>query len=896
MPLTYKWTRNGEPIAGAISPTYTLTPADADKTILCEVTGENGICSVMVATNSVVTPGLAPINTIPPVISGLPTEGQTLTVTNNGTWTGAPTIVFTYQWRRNGVDIPLALTSSYVLTSTDIGTVIDCVVTGTNLYGTDDAASNYFIPCGGAAAPDNTVAPAVTYSALTVGSILNCSQGTWIGSTPITYSYQWQRDGVDLVGETTNAYTIVSGDVGRNIRCIVTGTNVVTPIDASSNVVVPVASPAFVTTPVIYGDETVGSILTCSPGTISGTSPITISYNWQYSTDGGTTWNNYSPVKTLSTYQIISADLNCLIRCQVSASNAYSPTANSVSNSLLIAQAPVNTVAPGISGGTFVGGVLTANTGTWDGTPTITYGYQWQRNGVDISGANTNSYTVVTADIGTNITVKVAATNAVTTNYAESSAVIPVSAPISIQPPVIYGSGQVGNVLTVQDGYYGGYPSSSISRKWQYSTNGGVSWVDYSPAEIGTTYTVQSGDIGRIIRVFETANNGYGTPTQTSNTVSVISTNVGPIISGTPTVSGVKIVGQTLTGNIAPLTITGSPTPSVTYQWYNNDVPISLATSISYTLTTADVGANITLRVTATNSSGAAYVVSAVQVIFMTIADKYPTLASFGWNMFLLKGSYYGSPILQVRRASDNTTQNIGVDVNGYLDVGAISTFCSGTSGFVSIFYDQLGGAHYTQTNTALQFRIFASGAIDTQNLIACLNATATTMLMSVVGSAAAGTFNFLHDGTTNYTVYTISTAANSQTNIIATQSGTALGIRITWGLNNNVSQIGYNSTAQSICSQTSPNSFTTTNKQYITVTLGSLTSGFSAQRMRTIINDLFIATNGQGNTPSTGNPSTDLQLGGGGVNRFQGVLIYKTQANFAEIRNLLISQYNIAM
>jgi hypothetical protein len=50
-------------------------------------------------------------NSVAPVISGTPTQGQTLTTTD-GTWTGSPT--FTYQWKRDGVAISSATASTYV--------------------------------------------------------------------------------------------------------------------------------------------------------------------------------------------------------------------------------------------------------------------------------------------------------------------------------------------------------------------------------------------------------------------------------------------------------------------------------------------------------------------------------------------------------------------------------------------------------------------------------------------------------------------------------------------------------------------------------------------------------------------------------------------------------------
>jgi hypothetical protein len=39
----------------------------------------------------------APVNTVAPAVTGTTTEGSTLSTTD-GTWTGTPTISFTYQW------------------------------------------------------------------------------------------------------------------------------------------------------------------------------------------------------------------------------------------------------------------------------------------------------------------------------------------------------------------------------------------------------------------------------------------------------------------------------------------------------------------------------------------------------------------------------------------------------------------------------------------------------------------------------------------------------------------------------------------------------------------------------------------------------------------------------
>ena len=58
------------------------------------------------------------------------------------------------------------------------------------------------------------------------------------------------------------------------------------------------------------------------------------------------------------------------------------------------ASPPANTSAPVISGGVLVGQVLTCSQGTWSGAPITGYGYQWNRDGAAIPGANGSTYTV----------------------------------------------------------------------------------------------------------------------------------------------------------------------------------------------------------------------------------------------------------------------------------------------------------------------------------------------------------------------------------------------------------------------------------------------------------------------------------------------------------------------
>jgi hypothetical protein len=85
--------------------------------------------------------GTAPTNTVLPAITGTPTSGQTLSV-SDGTWTGDAPIVYAYQWKADGTTISGATISTYTLTDTEIGKVITCTVTATNAAGSASATSD----------------------------------------------------------------------------------------------------------------------------------------------------------------------------------------------------------------------------------------------------------------------------------------------------------------------------------------------------------------------------------------------------------------------------------------------------------------------------------------------------------------------------------------------------------------------------------------------------------------------------------------------------------------------------------------------------------------------------------------------------------------------------------
>ena len=91
-----------------------------------------------------------------------------------------------------------------------------------------------------------------------------------------------------------------------------------------------------------------------------------------------------------------------------------------------ITSPPTNVVAPSISGILTEGQTLTANPGSWTGTPSGAFTYQWQRSGTNISGATASTYVPTTDDVsaGTSaLTVEVTATNDIGSTTAESAGV-----------------------------------------------------------------------------------------------------------------------------------------------------------------------------------------------------------------------------------------------------------------------------------------------------------------------------------------------------------------------------------------------------------------------------------------------------------------------------------------
>ena len=100
------------------------------------------------------------------------------------------------------------------------------------------------------------------------------------------------------------------------------------------------------------------------------------------------------------------------------------------------ASAPINTVAPAVTGTATVGQTLSSTTGTWTGAPAPTFTYQWQRVTTDISGATSSTYVLVAADYANTIRCVVTATNVVSAISANSNSSASVAASVPGAPTI----------------------------------------------------------------------------------------------------------------------------------------------------------------------------------------------------------------------------------------------------------------------------------------------------------------------------------------------------------------------------------------------------------------------------------------------------------------------------
>lgn len=238
---TYQWFRNGTVIAGATQASYT-TPAavlsDSGAQFRVMAANTAGSATSSTATLTVLASAVAPTITGQPSAATI-TEGQpaSFTVTATGT---AP---LSYQWYKGATPVSGATQATLAFAAAQASDAGIYKVAVSNSVGSVESSSATLtvnVPVS------ITVAPAP--QTVTVGQTATFTV-TAAGTGP--FAYQWQKDTVDLAGQTTATLSLanVQATDAGSYRVVVTGATGSVTSDAATLTVHPASSLGISTQP-----------------------------------------------------------------------------------------------------------------------------------------------------------------------------------------------------------------------------------------------------------------------------------------------------------------------------------------------------------------------------------------------------------------------------------------------------------------------------------------------------------------------------------------------------------------------------------------------------------------------------------------------------------------------
>lgn len=164
---------------------------------------------------------------------------------------------------------------------------------------------------------------------------------------------------------------------------------------------------------------------------------------------------------------------------------------------------------PKVSGSARVGQKLIGSVGNWQPRP-VKVKLQWYRDGAAISGATSNSYTIIPEDLGTKLSFRVTGSKLGYATAQRGTAETVVAPGLLVAPtPIIEGQLRSGSMLHAETGSWGPAP---VQLKYQWNRNGLA-----IKGATGISYKLSSADAGRRLTVTVTgAKLGYSTAARTS--------------------------------------------------------------------------------------------------------------------------------------------------------------------------------------------------------------------------------------------------------------------------------------------------------------------------------------------------------------------------------------------
>ena len=439
-----------------------------------------------------------------------------------------------------------------------------------------------------------------------------------------TFSYQWLADDADITGATDFSYTVADTDLGKTLKVRVSftdGRGNEETLTSLATEVVKLRNFWPTGKPVILGTAEVGQTLRVDVSGISDPNGMTnaaFTYQWV-----NTPWTDSNE------YTLADSDegRRIWLRAAYTDDAGHMHVLESESTDAVAARpSSPATGAPTISGTAQVGETLTADTSgiaDADGLTGATFSYQWLGSrDAEIQGATNATYTLVTADEGKAIKVRVSFTDdagneeALTSEPTDAVSAAPPPPPDNVRA-VTQESGAVE--LTWEAPQHATVTGYRIERSRADENRGGQQRSDGRPRDnhtlvedtgsADTGYTDKSAEKGVEYEYRVSARNEAGAGESSEWVRAGPESASNSPATGAPTISGTAQVGETLTAGITGIAdADGLSGETFTYQWVSSDgttdTDIQKATDSTYKLVAADQGKSIKVRVTFTDDGG----------------------------------------------------------------------------------------------------------------------------------------------------------------------------------------------------------------------------------------------------------------------------------------------------
>ena len=666
---SYQWISNDgttdSDIQEATSSTYTLVAADQGDTIKVRVsfTDDNGNDESLTST-ATATVAVRPNNvaTGAPTITGTAQVGETLTASTAGISDsdGLTHATYTYQWLADDTEISSATSSTYTLVATDEGKAIKVRVSFTDDRSNTETLTSVATSTVMAAASQsvgNRGEEEEEQQASPLTAAIHDAPDSHNGSAAFTFELRFSetpKDGFSYRTLRDHAFTVTGGEVvkasrlepGKDVKWEInvlpsSNGDVTVSLPAttdctaqgaictwderklSAEVEVTVAGPGSqqssqesspaTGTPTISGTAQVDETLTAGTAGIAdadGLTSATFAYQWvagESDISGATS----------SSYALTSSEQGKAIKVRVTFTDDAGHEESLTSGATAAVAARPNSPATGsptITGTPQVGETLTASTSgiaDADGLTTATFDYQWlSSRDTEITGATSATYTLLAADQGEAIKVRVSFTddgsNAETLTSAATGAVAAQPNSPATGAPSTSGTAQVDETLTAGTAGIAdadGLTSATFAYQWVAGES------DISGAT-SSSYALTSSEQGKAIKVRLSFTDDAGNSEElTSAATASVAARPNSTATGEPTISGTVQVRETLTASTSGIADTdGLTNVSYSYQWIRNDgssdTDIQDPAGSSYTLVDADEGKTIKVKVSFTDDAG----------------------------------------------------------------------------------------------------------------------------------------------------------------------------------------------------------------------------------------------------------------------------------------------------